>query len=110
MKDDYIKALEQKRKEHLENIIRQYQSLPKEGVSAAQDKLILRYKLPRKEVNCYVYKLPEIKKESNKGLNATAVNTNERLSSDKAIKSRNDLRSTSSSVKCSLRIRKVKKN
>lgn len=85
--------------------------MSKDEICSLQDKLIVKYRLPRKEVNCCIFKLPSIQRETGKkGMSATAVHGKDRISTDKTIKSKADLRSTSSSVKCSMRIRKVKKN
>lgn len=71
-------------------------------IQNAQSQLLTRFRLNKKEVNEHIYKMNESKKE--RGFMTAKDSLN-----DKKIKTRSDLISTSSSMKCSIRIRKSKK-
>lgn len=99
-----IKAIELKKQDHLNQVISRYLLIKnnKEAIEQIQSQLISKFKLNKKELNSNVYKIVEVKKD--KGFSSSKEQP-----IDKKLKTRSDLISTSSSIKCSIRIRKSKK-
>ena len=54
-----MKGLEAKREQHLNSIVSKYKKLSKQQISQAQEKLINKYRLPRKLINTVVYRVAQ---------------------------------------------------
>ena len=97
IKDEFVKSLEKKRLDHLQEIKTRYKELSLEERERIQEKLIIKYRLPRKTLE-------------SKFMNKKDKRKDEKLNkSEKKVNSKTDLTSTSSSIKCAIRIRKSKK-
>jgi hypothetical protein len=64
LKDDFIKAIELKREEHLNQIVDKYKKMSSksEQIEDIQNQLIARFRLDKKEINSQILKIATARK------------------------------------------------